>query len=462
MSVEENLTKTMKPRSVLGIRHVQILMLALSMAISYSMRINMSLAIVAMTDQTKEGAFDWSVQIQSVILSSFFWGYVILQVPAGELAARFGGKLLLLINMSVNATVSLIIPLCSHYGGWQLVCLCRVMQGLSQGFLFPATHNLLGKWVPLDEKSRLGALVYSGSPIGMALQNLSSGFIAEYWGWPSIFYMNGALAAIWTAIYVFIGADSPQSSHVISEEERFHIQNSLGHVGGHKKLKTPWKSIWTSVPFLALMIAHGGQNWGFFTLMTEIPSYMANVLGADIKKNGVLSALPYIAAYIMSFPVGFTADYIMKKKLIGITATRKMFNSIALYGAATVLIGLSYIPSDSMTLAVSVLVLVMAINAAHYAGFILVHIDMSPNFAGSLMGITNCFANIISIIAPLAAGAMLNDETDPVEWRKVFFVTSAFYVFANTIFVIFGSCEVQKWNDVPEERSSPEKPEKEA
>lgn len=54
--------------------------------------------------------FDWSHSIQSVILSSFFWGYVLLQIPAGELARKFGGKLLILTSIGVNSLVSLMIP----------------------------------------------------------------------------------------------------------------------------------------------------------------------------------------------------------------------------------------------------------------------------------------------------------------------------------------------------------------
>ncbi|KAI5639142.1 major facilitator superfamily domain-containing protein [Phthorimaea operculella] len=394
-------------------------------------------------------------------------------------------------------------------GGWQVVCACRVLQGLSQGFLFPATHSLLGQWAPLEEKSSLGTLAYSGCQIGMALQNLCSGFIASAWGWPAIFYANGAIGALWVAAYVFLGASSPAESTVISVEEKQYIENSLGHVGvqkvcgtlilrlfhtdtkntigvigalwvaayvflgasspaestvisveekqyienslGHvgvqKKYKTPWKSIWTSIPFLSLMIAHGGQNWGFFTMATLIPTYMANVLGADIKQNGVLSALPYFTVFLMSFPVGFTADWILKRNLLSVTNTRKLFNSIGLYGAGLALIGLSYTPPGYITMAVVLLMAVVGINAGHYAGYMLVHIDMAPNFAGTLMGITNCFANIISLIAPLAAGAMLNDETDPNEWRKVFYTASAIYIAANSIFVAFGSCEKQKWNE---------------
>lgn len=158
-------------------------------------------------------------------------------------------------------------------------------------------------------------LISPGCQLGTALQLMVSGFIADYWGWPAIFYLNGTLGALWTVAYVFLGSPSPQNSKVISEEERIYIQTSLGQVGEQKvptsvlkadcninsiklvkfwlfdhasfncfkKLQTPWKAIWTSLPFISLIIAHCGQNWGFWTLMTEMPSYMKQVLGVDIK-----------------------------------------------------------------------------------------------------------------------------------------------------------------------------------
>jgi hypothetical protein len=47
----------------------------------------------------------------------------------------------------------------------------------------------------------------------------------------------------------------------------------------------------TSVPMWALIVVHCAQNWGFWTLLTEIPSYMDGVLGFDLKavKNRSLS-----------------------------------------------------------------------------------------------------------------------------------------------------------------------------
>ncbi|XP_053609346.1 putative inorganic phosphate cotransporter isoform X3 [Plodia interpunctella] len=417
------------------------------------MRVNMSMAIVAMTDPASANSFNWSVQTQSVILSSFFWGYVILQIPGGELASRFGSKILLVLSIGINSAASLLLPVAAHYGGWQLVCACRVIQGLSQGFVYPSMHCLIGKWVPLEEKSRLGTLVYSGAQLGTALQLMISGYIAEYWGWPAIFYTMGCFGVVWTVVYIFIGSSSPKTSKIISEEEKSYIEHSLGQVGEQKKLKTPWKAILTSLPFLSLLIVHCGHNWGFWTLMTEIPSYMSKVLGVDIKSNGVMSALPYIGMYLMSFPLGFTSDYVLKKKWVSITTSRKISNSISQYGPAIVLIILSYAPAD-VTIAVSLLTLTNCLNAGHYTGYLLVHIDMAPNFASTLMGITNCIANIVSLIVPLVAGVILKDETDPGDWRKVFFVASAIFVICNTIYVIFGTSERQKWNEPVEDSAN--------
>lgn len=63
---------------------------------------------------------------------------------------------------------------------------------------------------------------------------MASGFVADYWGWPTIFYINGGLGAAWTVIYIFLGSASPQSSSMISSEERLYIQTSLGQVGEPK------------------------------------------------------------------------------------------------------------------------------------------------------------------------------------------------------------------------------------
>lgn len=45
----------------------------------------------------------------------------------------------------------------------------------------------------------------------------------------------------------------------------------------------PWRSILKSAPFWAILVAHMGQNYGYETLMTELPTFMKQVLHFNIK-----------------------------------------------------------------------------------------------------------------------------------------------------------------------------------
>ncbi|CAH2048160.1 unnamed protein product, partial [Iphiclides podalirius] len=444
MGVDKNVN--LRPNG-LGVRHAQTFLLFLAMLFAFCMRVNISMAIVDMTNEKHEEYFEWSHSKQSMILSSFFWGYVILQIPAGVLARRIGGKILMTTAVFGNSLLSLLIPSAAKYGGWQMVCACRVLQGLTQGFVYPTMHHLVSQWIPLEENGLLSTIIYAGGQLGIAFQLIISGFIASSWGWQSIFYTNAALGFIWTIAYLTFGSASPEQSKIISKDELKYIQKSLGRVDNQEHHAAPWSKIVTCLPLWAAVAAHCGQNWGFFTLMTEMPTYMAKVLKVNLKDNGVLSSLPYLAMYLLSFPMGAMTDVIIGKGWLSTSNTRRLFNTIGLWGPAIALIGLSYTPKGNIFLAVAMLTLSVGINAGQYTGYMLVIIDLAPNFSGSMMGISNFYANIISIIAPLVCGFIVQEETDPAEWRKVFFLASGVYFFTNLFFLIFMTSTRQAWND---------------
>lgn len=64
--------------------------------------------------------YEWNEKTKSVILSSFFWGYVVTQIPAGQLAERYGPKLLLLISITLCSMLNILTPFCAHVGGWKV------------------------------------------------------------------------------------------------------------------------------------------------------------------------------------------------------------------------------------------------------------------------------------------------------------------------------------------------------
>ncbi|XP_015597304.1 putative inorganic phosphate cotransporter [Cephus cinctus] len=442
-----------KPKARLGCRHLQIFLMTTGFLCCYAMRITMSVAIVAMVDAESSNPdyeeYNWSMAVQSTILSSFFWGYVLTQIPGGMIAQRWGARNLYGYTVCFCAIFSLGIPLAARYGGWQLVCACRVAMGLCQGAVLPILHTLLAKWAPLDERGTLGSFVYSGGWIGNVSSLLSSSFLAASpLGWPSCFYFWGTLSFLWSIIWMTFGSESPAEDSRISDEEKEYIEVSLGVTESTEPLKTPWLAIARSPAVWAIAMAQCAQAWGFWTLVSEIPSYLNSVLEFDIKEVGLYSALSYFTAWILGFPVSFVSDYFIKSNIISTTTSRKLCNTFGQWIPAIALIGLGFVRSDQQVLAVAILVVAVGTNIAIYCGHNVNHMDLSPNFAGTLMGCINAVANICGIVTPLIAGAIVTEKSNILQWRIVFTLSAGIYFLGNLGYLIFGSATVQKWNDL--------------
>lgn len=63
----------------------------------------------------QSGEFDWSSSTQGLILSSFYWGYILPQIAAGRLADKFGPKYLLLAGGSLGAIMTLLAPVAARF-----------------------------------------------------------------------------------------------------------------------------------------------------------------------------------------------------------------------------------------------------------------------------------------------------------------------------------------------------------
>lgn len=78
-----------------------------------------------------EGSFVWDTEIQSYILSSFFYGYVITQIPFGILSKKYGARCFLGVGMLINSVFGLLVPYAANRGIWWLIGV-RFIQGLGE------------------------------------------------------------------------------------------------------------------------------------------------------------------------------------------------------------------------------------------------------------------------------------------------------------------------------------------
>ncbi|KAG8582002.1 hypothetical protein GDO81_007887 [Engystomops pustulosus] len=397
----------------------------------YALRVNLSVALVDMVNSTSSQQvnssasvcpdhsaspqvprnttgkkYDWDADTQGWILCSFFFGYILTQIPGGHIAGRFGGKLLLGFGILGTAIFTLLTPLAADLGAGYLIAV-RALEGFGEGVTFPAMHAMWSSWAPPLERSRLLSLSYAGCQLGTVVSLPVSGLICYYLDWIYVFYIFGALGVVWFILWFFLVSDTPQSHRTISDSEKEYILSTLKHELS-KDTDVPICAILKSMPLWAIVVAHFSYNWTFYTLLTLLPTYMKEILRFNVQENGFLSALPYFGCWLCMIITGYVADLMREKFNFSTVAVRKIFNTFGMVGPAVFLLAAGY-TGCNYTLAVVFLTLSTTIGGFSMSGYNINHLDIAPSFAGLLLGITNTFGTIPGMVGPVIGKALTHD-----------------------------------------------------
>ncbi|KAB7499893.1 putative inorganic phosphate cotransporter, partial [Armadillidium nasatum] len=150
-------------------------MIFLALSCDYALRVNLSVAIVAMVNDTSSSTTDNTSTSD--------------QCPYPD-------------DQDTD----------DHYGG--------------SGVFYPAINNIIPKWYPKKERSKFSAFFFSGMQFGIVISMTLSGYLCStdfLGGWPSAFYVLGFLTVIWGVLWFILIKDNPQDHPRISKEELRYI-----------------------------------------------------------------------------------------------------------------------------------------------------------------------------------------------------------------------------------------------
>ncbi|XP_035476029.2 sialin [Scophthalmus maximus] len=453
----------------------------LGFSVVYGLRVNLSVAMVAMVNATEPGPaqnhsvvracpmpagmennsdtfpgpegvpqYPWDSETQGWLLGAFFFGYLCTQIPGGYLAGHYGGSVFLGVGVLGTAVLTLLTPVAAQLGVYWLFAL-RALEGFGEGVTFPAMMALWARWAPPMERSRLMTLSGSGANFGAFVALPLTGYICQTLGWPAVFYLCGGAGCLWAVFWFIFVSDDPRTHRRISEEERDYIVNSIGSQGTGHGWSVPVLPMLLSGPLWAIIVTQMCANWSYYTLLTSLPTYMNNILHFDLKSNGFLSALPYLGALVVSTLSGVAADSLIEKRVMSVTAMRKLFTITGMMFPAVFLVAVGY-SGCSHVLTVTFLTLSTATGGTTAAGVFINQIDIAPRYAGFLLGITNTFGTIPGVVAPIATGYFTKDHT-LAGWRMVFLVAAGISAGGALVYTVFGSAKIQPWAVTEEERA---------
>lgn len=208
--------------------------------------VNTLLPVLGQSLHASVAGIEWVATIYLLVISG-------LLLSVGRAGDLFGHKRLFLAGFALFVVGS---ALCGLATSARALIALRVVQALGAAMLMATSPAILTQSFPSSQRGRalgaLGTFTYLGLTVGPSL----GGWLAQVFGWRSVFYINVpvGLAAIALALR------SIADDHVEDAEERFDL---------------PGASLFTA-GLVALMIAlNQGHDWGWTT-----PRTLGLLLGA--------------------------------------------------------------------------------------------------------------------------------------------------------------------------------------
>eukprot|EP00040_Diaphanoeca_grandis_P026890 m.151631 g.151631 ORF g.151631 m.151631 type:complete len:496 (-) comp30770_c2_seq4:305-1792(-) len=436
----------------------------------YAMRVNLSIAAIKMAKE-----YEWcgegggNCTLKGTIMSSFFFGYIATQVFGGWFATKLGGKHVYGIGILMTSVLTLLTPRAARTGTPVLIAL-RIAEGFFEGVTYPAFHSILGRWVPMHERTKISTFVYAGAYAGTVVSQPLSGYLCEVnflGGWPAVFYVCGSAGCLWYIMWILLFRSNPEFDPFISKEELAYIVDNRSEKlsnadplefndeesGTPEETDTPWYSIMTSPAVWAIIVGHTVNNWGFYNLLVCLPQFMDKVLKYNLEDAGFIAAVPYVAMWFIAVVTGNIADY-ARSRGIKTVKVRKFCQALGQTISAITIVACGYVEGPhAKLLAVVAITLSVGAGGICLSGFNVNHLDIAPKYSGVLMGITNSAATIPGMIAPMITDSLTtaSAKTDlpklKEQWRTVFWITGGIYVFGIIFFTTFAAGEKQPWAD---------------
>jgi len=168
-----------------------------------------------------------------------------------------------------------------------------------------------------------------------------------------------------------------------------------------------------------------------------LPSYLHQTFDVPMERLGTYSIVPWIAAFCVGNISGWIADALCKRGM-SLTAVRKLMQAAAFTLGAVPMI---LLPAATSALVATTL-MTIALGGVSFgvAGYAVNHLDIAPQYAGILMGLSNTFAQLPGIIGVALTGFIVKATHS---FAGAFYLSALIYLIGLVCYVAMASGERQ-------------------
>jgi MFS family permease len=351
-----------------------------------------------------------------LVFSAFALAYGIFEVPMGWLGDRIGQRKML---TRIVACWSVFTSLTGAVRGFAALVAVRFIFGAAEAGAFPNLARALARWFPAGARGTVNGAMWMGARLGGAVAPAIAVALIMRIGWRATFVVFGAVGLVWCVAFWRWFRDEPAEHRSVNAAELALIRG--GEAPRAMPAARPWKPMLTSGNVWMLFGMYFSASFGFYFLVTWLPTYLVREHGLTLTRSGIYAALPLGAAAAACLAGGSISDWLVRR-------TGSLRRGRAVVGLGGFLLGAAGFAAASaahgplaavlcLTFAQAALDLTVGVSWATC-------IEIGGPFGGTLAGFMNMASSLAAVLLPVVAAAL---EQRFGTFHAVFALASAIY-----------------------------------
>ncbi|MBT9331783.1 MFS transporter [Paracidobacterium acidisoli] len=370
-------------------------LLGIGVLINFFDRVNLSVSQAALRD-----AFGITALTFGFLSSAYSWTYAALQIPVGVFLDRFGVKSIGRISTFLWSLASFAAAIAPGIGTFLGA---RLLLGVGEASTFPSNAKAVGYWFPESERSFATSINDAAAKFASAIGVPILGVLLIHFGWRWSFAFTGILSFAYFLLFWHVYRNPGDDAELTQAERQFILRGKAQPESATRDYNgAPLLYLIRQPQVIGASIGFAAYNYGFYLLLTWLPSYLSMSLHVDLLHSVLYTSVPWlIATFTDLFVGGWLVDTLIRRGCRPWLVRQSVLVLGMAFGAGLFGAGFAHTPGRALFW---ISLSIGGLGAMAPVGWSIPSLISPRESVGRIGGIMNFVTQISAISAPIITG----------------------------------------------------------
>lgn len=362
----------------------------------------------------------------SLVFSAFTLAYAAFEIPTAWWGQRVGTRRVLTRIVLWWSAFTIATGLASGYTSLLAI---RFLFGIGEAGAWPNATRTFARWIPFTERGKVQGIFFMGAHLAGGVTPALVGFLSTFLAWRQVFFAFGLLGLAWAAAWYTWFRDEPSAHPAVNAAELELIEQ--GRTGGAAHQMGDWAVLLQPSVF-GLCAAYFANGYGFYFLITWLPSYLEQQRGYQPGAMSLFAGLPLLLSVAADFTGGFSTDYLVRR--FGLRLGRSAIGVGGYAVAALAMVAAAYSGNfvfSSVLIAVAAAASMFTLAASWAAC-----IDLGGPSSGVVSAAMNTTGQLGGVLSPIVLALLVQQFNN---WSLPLYVMAGLYALSSACWLFVNS-----------------------